>query len=78
MSKIAVGLNVTLSTLFENLGGTAASERSYAGEVYDLIQALPICFTKEGTRHFEGNFKAEIKRSRLFKSSRVKTLSCFH
>ena len=42
ISKIAAGLNVPLSTLFENLEGTAASERSCAGEAYDLVQALSI------------------------------------
>lgn len=41
ISKIAVGLGVTLSTLFENLEGTAETEKSIAGEAYDLIQALP-------------------------------------
>lgn len=42
ISKIAAGLNVPLSTLFENLEGTAATGRSCAGEAYDLIQALPL------------------------------------
>ena len=42
ISKIAAGLNVPLSALFENLEGTATVERSCAGEAYDLIQALPI------------------------------------
>lgn len=42
ISKIAGGLNVPLSTLFENLEGTAVSERSCAGEAYDLIQALSV------------------------------------
>lgn len=39
--KIAAGLNVSLSVLFENIDGTAIAERSYAGEAYDLIQELP-------------------------------------
>lgn len=42
ISKIAAGLNVPLSALFENLERTAATRRSCAGEAYDLIQALPI------------------------------------
>lgn len=42
ISKISVGLNVPLSTLFENLDRTAAVERSCAGEAYDLIQSLSV------------------------------------
>lgn len=42
ISKIAVGLNVSLSTLFENLEVAATVERSCAGKAYDLIQALPV------------------------------------
>lgn len=42
ISKIAAGLNVPLSTLFENLEGITTVEKSCAGEAYDLIQALPI------------------------------------
>lgn len=42
ISKIAVGLGVTLSTLFENLEGTATEEKSCAGEAYDLIQGLSV------------------------------------
>lgn len=42
ISKIAAGLNVPLSTLFENLEGADTAERSCAGEAYDLIQALPV------------------------------------
>lgn len=41
ISKIAAGLNVPLSTLFENFEGTASTEKSCAGEAYDLIQRLP-------------------------------------
>lgn len=42
ISRIAAGLNVPLSTLFENLEGTAAAEKSCAGEAYDLIQGLSV------------------------------------
>lgn len=41
ISKIAAGLNVLLSTLFENLEGTTAASKSCAGKAYDLIQELP-------------------------------------
>ena len=34
ISKIAAGLNVPLSTLFENLGGTTTAKKSCAGEAY--------------------------------------------
>lgn len=37
ISRIAVGLNIPLSTLFENLEGTVVSEKSCAGESYNLI-----------------------------------------
>ncbi len=41
ISKIAAGLNIPLGTLFENLEGTAADDKSCAGKAYDLIQKLP-------------------------------------
>ena len=41
ISKIADGLNVPLSTLFENLEGASKPVKSRAGEAYDLIQGLP-------------------------------------
>ena len=41
INKIAAGLNVSMSTLFENIEGTAITERSCAGEAYNLIQELP-------------------------------------
>lgn len=41
ISRIAAGLDIPLSTLFENLEGIAATEKSCAGEAYDLIQGLP-------------------------------------
>lgn len=47
VSKIATGLNVPLSTLFENLEGTSSASKSCAGEAYDLIQALPIVSQKK-------------------------------
>lgn len=42
ISKIAGGLNVPLSTLFENIEGNTGAEKSCAGEIYDHIQALPL------------------------------------
>ncbi len=42
ISKIAAGLNVPLSTLFENIEGASSAERSCASEAYDLIQGLPV------------------------------------
>lgn len=41
VSKISEGLNVPLSTLFENIEQTALTEKTFAGEAYDLIQTLP-------------------------------------
>lgn len=42
ISKIAAGLDVPLITLFENLEGTAAAEKSCARKAYDLIQGLSV------------------------------------
>ena len=41
VSKVAEGLNIPLSTLFENIEQTAFTEKTVAGEAYDLIQTLP-------------------------------------
>ncbi len=41
ISKIAGGLCVSLSTLFENIESTAMSDKSCAAEAYELIQSLP-------------------------------------
>lgn len=41
ISRITAGLDVPLSTLFENLERTAAAKKNCAGEAYDLIQGLP-------------------------------------
>lgn len=42
ISKIAAGLNITLSTLFENIEGIAVAEPSYAAQAFRLIQSLPL------------------------------------
>lgn len=47
ISKIALGLNIPLSTLFENIEGTSSTGRSCAGEAYDLIQGLSQNFQKK-------------------------------
>ena len=41
VNKVAEGLNIPLSTLFENIEQTALTEKTVAGEAYDLIQTLP-------------------------------------
>lgn len=41
VSKVAEGLKIPLSTLFENIEQTAFTEKTVAGEAYDLIQTLP-------------------------------------
>ena len=41
ISRIAAGLNIPLSTLFEKLEKTASPEKNRAGEAYDLVQSLP-------------------------------------
>ena len=41
ISKIAAGLSVSLSTLFENIESTASSDKSCAAKAYELIQSLP-------------------------------------
>lgn len=42
ISKIAAGLNITLSTLFERIENVAAPEPSYAAQTFGLIQSLPL------------------------------------
>lgn len=42
ISKIAAGLNITLSTLFENIEGIAVAEPSCAAQAFGLIQSLPL------------------------------------
>ncbi len=41
ISKIVTGLNVSLSTLFEDIEESTIDERSYPEKAYDLIQELP-------------------------------------
>ena len=41
ISKIAGGLDVSLSTLFENIESSVISDKSCAAEAYKLIQSLP-------------------------------------
>ena len=41
ISKIAAGLSVSLSTLFENIESNAVFDKSCAAEAYELIQSLP-------------------------------------
>ena len=41
ISKIANGLSVSLSTLFENINDTATDNTNLPSEAYELIQALP-------------------------------------
>ncbi|MDE5993978.1 MAG: helix-turn-helix domain-containing protein [Oscillospiraceae bacterium] len=42
ISKIACGLSVSLSTLFENIESSVISDKGCAAEAYKLIQSLPI------------------------------------
>lgn len=41
ISKIAAGLGVALSTLFENIEGAAAAEPSCVAKAFGLVQVLP-------------------------------------
>ena len=41
ISKIATGLSVSLSTLFENINDTATDGTNFPNEAYELIQSLP-------------------------------------
>lgn len=42
ISKIATGLNIALSTLFESIEEIAATEPSCAAQAFRLIQSLPL------------------------------------
>lgn len=42
ISKIAAGLGIALSTLFENIEEAAADEPSCAAKAFGLVQSLPI------------------------------------
>lgn len=42
ISKIAAGLNITLSALFESIEEIASSEPSYAAQAFGMIQSLPL------------------------------------
>lgn len=41
ISKIAAGLDVSLSTLFENIGEHGGIENNYPAQAYGLVQSVP-------------------------------------
>ena len=42
VSKISAGLEVSLSTLFENVESTGRPENNYPSQAYNLVQSLPL------------------------------------